>query len=111
MNLIEPTSLGVENLKLLLICFENMSGLKINFSKSEAIVTGVTEPEKRRIADGLNCKLGLLPLHYLCLPVSDKRLSVADWNPAGAGVFIAFREILKNSLVYLCNPMLGSLEY
>jgi hypothetical protein len=34
MIMIEPTRVGVANLKLLLLCFENMSGLKINFSKA-----------------------------------------------------------------------------
>jgi hypothetical protein len=69
----------VANLKVLLLCFENMSGLKINFTKSEAVVTGVTEEEKLRVANSLNCKLGSLPMSYLGLPVSDKSLSVADW--------------------------------
>jgi hypothetical protein len=79
MILVEPSTLGVANLKVLLLCFENMSGLKINFTKSEAVVTGVTEEEKLRVANSLNCKLGSLPMSYLGLPVSDKSLSVADW--------------------------------
>jgi hypothetical protein len=58
MIMIEPSRVGVANLKLILLCFENMSGLKINFLKSEAFVTGVTEAERRWVADGLNCKLG-----------------------------------------------------
>jgi hypothetical protein len=78
--MIEPSDLGLANLKLLLLCFENMSGLKINFAKSEAVVTGVPDLERQRVADALNCKLGSLPLHYLGLPVSDRPLSVADWN-------------------------------
>jgi hypothetical protein len=78
--LVEPSYLGVANLKTILLCFENMSGLKINLAKSEAVVTGVTEEEKRWVAEGLNCKLGTLPIKYLGLPVSDKSLSVADWH-------------------------------
>jgi hypothetical protein len=65
---------------MLLLCFENMSGLKINFAKSEVVVTGVTDWERPRVADALNCKLGSLPFTYLGLPVSDRPLSVADWN-------------------------------
>jgi hypothetical protein len=38
--LIEPSDEGIENLKLLLLFFENMSGLKINFDKSEVLVMG-----------------------------------------------------------------------
>jgi hypothetical protein len=76
--LLEPSDVGVANLKLLLLCFENMSGLKINFAKSEVVVTGVTDQERQKFADALNCKLGSLPFKYLGLPVCDKPLSVAD---------------------------------
>jgi hypothetical protein len=78
--MIEPSDLGIANLKFLLLCFENMSGLKINFDKSEVFVTGVTEPEQRRIAHMLNCRLGKLPMKYLGLPVSSLALRVADWE-------------------------------
>jgi hypothetical protein len=80
MILFEPSELGIANLKLLLLCFENMSGLKINFSKSEAVVTGVTEPKKLRVANMLNCSLVNFPISYLGLPVSDKKLLVSDWE-------------------------------
>ena len=76
--MIEPSDVGIANLKLLLLCFENMSGLKINFDKSEVVVTGVTGVEMRRVANMLNCKLGTFPIKYLGLPVSDRRLCVAD---------------------------------
>jgi hypothetical protein len=62
MIMIEPSRVGVANLKLILLCFENMSGLKINFLKSEAIVTGVTEVERVWVANGINCKMGSLPM-------------------------------------------------
>jgi hypothetical protein len=75
MVMIEPAQLGIANLKFLLVCFENMSGLKINFNKSEVIVTGVSDDERHRVADALNCKLGSFPIRYLGLPVSDKKLS------------------------------------
>jgi hypothetical protein len=79
MIMIDPMQLGVENLKFIMLCFENMSGLKINFTKSEALVRGVTIEEQHRTADDLNYKLGACPLRYLGLPVSHKHLSVADW--------------------------------
>jgi hypothetical protein len=43
-------------------------------------VTGVTPEEQQEIAGALNCKLGAYPIRYLGMPVSDKRLSVADWS-------------------------------
>jgi hypothetical protein len=61
--LLDPTDIGLANLKLLLLCFENISGLKINFAKSEVVVTGVTDLERRKVADARNCKLGSLPMH------------------------------------------------
>jgi hypothetical protein len=57
-----------------------MSGLNTIFNKNEAIVMGVEETERRRLADNLNCKLGNFPMSYLGLPVSDKALRVADWH-------------------------------
>jgi hypothetical protein len=62
------------------MCYENMSSLKINYTKSEAVVTGVSDSDKLRVANGLNCKLGTLRMLYLGLPVSNKALSVADWH-------------------------------
>jgi hypothetical protein len=38
MILIDPTDEGIANLKLILLAFEDMSGLKINFNKSELVV-------------------------------------------------------------------------
>jgi mannosylglycoprotein endo-beta-mannosidase len=75
--LIEPSDEGIANLKLLLLCFGNMSGLKINFNKNEVLVTGVAAPEQRRIASMLNCRLGQFPMKYLGLLVSNKPLRVS----------------------------------
>jgi hypothetical protein len=51
-----------------------MSGLSINFDKSEVHVMGMTNPEQRRVANMLNCRLGQFPMKYLGFPVSDKPL-------------------------------------
>jgi hypothetical protein len=77
--LIKPSALGIANLKTLVLCFENMSGLKINFDKSEVVVTGVPRETQRDVAYMLNYKLGSFPIHYLGMPVSDRLLRVADW--------------------------------
>jgi hypothetical protein len=78
--LIEPSDLGIANLKLLLLSFENMSGLKINLSKSEVVIAGTLDAERARMANLLNCRLGAFPITYLGLPVSDKALQISDWN-------------------------------
>jgi hypothetical protein len=80
MILLDPTDEGVANLKLILLCSEDMSGLKMNFSKSEVVVVGKPTRERERIANMLNCKLTSFPISYLRLPVSDKRLQVSNWE-------------------------------
>ena len=78
--LIQNNDAAIANLKFLLLCFEDMSGLKINFHKSEVFVLDCPIQEQRRIAHMLNCKLGAFPFSYLGLPISDRKLSVEQWN-------------------------------
>jgi hypothetical protein len=52
--LIQNTQLGITNLKFLLICFELLSGMKINFHKSEVLVLGAPQAEQARVANLLN---------------------------------------------------------
>jgi hypothetical protein len=42
MIFVEKNDISIANLKFILICFELLSGLKINFHKSEVIVMGVS---------------------------------------------------------------------
>jgi hypothetical protein len=64
------------NLKILLYCFEWLSGLKINYHKSEVIFFGYRQEDKERKANMLNCRLGELPMKYLGIPISDKVLGI-----------------------------------
>jgi hypothetical protein len=72
---------SIVNLKLILYCFEWLSGLKINFHKSELYVFGVDQHEKERMANMLNCILGSLPLKYLGIPISDGHLNSSEFLP------------------------------
>ena len=76
--MIQPDDLAIANLKYILLCFENMSGLQINFHKSEVMVVGTTYLESQRIANMLNCKLGAFPFTYLGIPISDRALTASD---------------------------------
>src|SRR3954470_21478109 len=49
MIMVEGSDLDIANLKFLLLCFEAMSGLKINFDKSEVVVLGYSAEDRRRI--------------------------------------------------------------
>jgi hypothetical protein len=68
----------IVNTKFLLYYFENMSGLRINYHKSEVMVVGATEEESATIANMLNCKVGSLHIKYLGIPVSNSKLFARD---------------------------------
>jgi hypothetical protein len=59
----------IMNLKFLLCCFEWMSGLKINYHKSEVATFGVDDETELSIAKVLNCSVGKLPIKYLGFPI------------------------------------------
>lgn len=79
--MIDTSEQSVRNLKLILYCFEWLTGLKINFHKSEVLVFGVHQEEKEKLANMLNCTLGALPMIYLGIPISDKHLNMGAFNP------------------------------
>jgi hypothetical protein len=64
--------------KFLLYCFEEMSGLKINYDKSEIFVLGSDQEEELKIAEMFNCKVGKLPLKYLGIMVNSKHMNASD---------------------------------
>lgn len=55
----------LDHVKWLLLVFENLSGLKINYAKSEMYPLNVTSIESRSLATVLGCQLSTLPLTYL----------------------------------------------
>lgn len=54
MLLFEPYQLSIASVKLILLCFEAMSGLKGNFLKCKVIAMGMDHWEGQRVADLLN---------------------------------------------------------
>lgn len=56
---------GAANLKLLLYLYEPLSGLKINFSKSEVVVANGDDKTSNSFADIFNCQVGQFPIKYL----------------------------------------------
>ena len=55
---------SIINIKFLLYYFEWMSGLKINYHKSEVLVFGVSKEGQDRTANMLNYQVGTLPMTY-----------------------------------------------
>ncbi|CAN6320958.1 unnamed protein product, partial [Urochloa humidicola] len=68
-----------QNIKFLLYLYENMSGLKINFNKSEVIMVSQDDQKALNYAELLNCATGRWPMKYLGVPVSGTKLHIADW--------------------------------
>lgn len=55
----------MSNLKFLLFCYEELLGVKINYSKSEVFPVGMSKMESQSVADAFNCKLGAFLMKYL----------------------------------------------
>ena len=68
------------NLKLLLSPFEKMSGLKINFHKSELLCFGEAQDEAHLYAELFECGLGQFPITYLGILMHCQRLTNAEWK-------------------------------
>ena len=69
------------HLKLLLYLYESMSGLKINFSKSEVIMVSQDDAKNLEFSNMFSCAIGKWPIKYLEVPVAGSKLHVADWIP------------------------------
>jgi hypothetical protein len=54
----------VAALKLLLSGYENMTNLKINYSKNELIPLNNMEQKGTSLANIIGCKVGKLPIKY-----------------------------------------------
>jgi hypothetical protein len=102
------------NMKLLLCIFEQLSGLKINFHKSEIFCFGKAKDEEHQYKHIMGCESGSLPIWYLGIPIHYRKLRNAEWNPV-EGRFISKHDCWQsNFLSYgdrlvLINSVLTSL--
>ena len=78
---LQDTQDNARNMKLLLYLYENMSGLKINFNKSEIIMISKDDQKSVQYSNTFNCAVGTWPIKFLGVPVSSSRITVADWLP------------------------------
>src|SRR6266540_4769429 len=69
-----------KNMKLLLCAFEQLSGLKINFYKSELFCYGSARDSQVEFSQIFECDVGALPFRYLGIPMWHKRLRNMDWK-------------------------------
>jgi hypothetical protein len=62
------------NLKWILSCFELMSGMRINYTKSELVPMNLEEQEIVGIVEIFGCPVGAFPIKYLGVPLHYQKL-------------------------------------
>ncbi|WVZ83656.1 hypothetical protein U9M48_030783 [Paspalum notatum var. saurae] len=67
-----------KNMKILLCVFEKLSGLKINFHKSEIFCFGQARECENAYSEIFGCKSGSFPFGYLGLPMHYRKLRNGD---------------------------------
>jgi hypothetical protein len=110
-----------QNLKLILSAFEQLSGLKINFHKSELFCFGEAQDEVNEYTNLFGCGQGLFPMRYLGILIHYRRLTLAEWKLVekrlqkhlsswkGKLFFLGGRLILINSI--LSNMVLHMISF
>ena len=67
--------------KWLLACFENLSGMKVNYSKSDLLTLGTSKEEDNNFVRLFCCNLGNFPIKYLGVPLHYTNLKREDIQP------------------------------
>jgi hypothetical protein len=68
------------NMKLLLPAFEQLSGLKINYHKSELFCFGQAKDHELQYEQLFECKRGSYPFRYLGIPMHYRKLYNSHWK-------------------------------
>uniref|UniRef100_A0A2N9IM47 Reverse transcriptase zinc-binding domain-containing protein n=1 Tax=Fagus sylvatica TaxID=28930 RepID=A0A2N9IM47_FAGSY len=69
----------VLHIRKVLSCFEAVTGLRVNLTKSEMVPVGVVDCTQS-LADLLCCRVGTLPMLYLGMPLGAKYKALNVWN-------------------------------
>lgn len=77
----EKSSANVRTMRAVLILFEALSGLKVNFSKSQLVGVNVSDSWLSEAALVLSCRVGCLPFVYLGLSVGGNARRFDFWKP------------------------------
>jgi hypothetical protein len=70
-----------KNMKLILSFFEQLSGLKINYHKSEIFCFGDAKDEQDEYKNLFGCEEGSFPLKYLGISIHFRKLRNGEWKP------------------------------
>jgi len=68
-------------MRAILLLFEKLSGLKVNFSKSHLVGVNVASSWLTAAASVLNCKVGSIPFVYLGMPIGGNARRLSFWDP------------------------------
>jgi hypothetical protein len=74
---------NARNIKFILCLFEQISGLKINFHKSEIYCLGAAKERAQHYSEIFTCPVADLPMKYLEMPIDEKKVAVSQWEPVG----------------------------
>jgi hypothetical protein len=69
------------NLRWILTCFEQISGMRVNFHKSELIPINMDTDETQPFLEIFQCVMGGFPVKYLGIPLHYDRLRREDLQP------------------------------
>jgi len=72
---------NIRALRAILLLFETMSILKVNFNKSMLVGVNISESWLVEAATLLNCKVGKVPFMYLGLSIRGDLCRLAFWDP------------------------------
>jgi len=116
----EKSWLNVRTISVVLLLFDEVSGLKVNFHKS--LLTGVNIPLSwlSEAASILNCRTGTIPFVYLGLPIGgdDRKLNfrkpvverisarLSSWNNkflSFGGLLVLMKSVLSSLPVYFLS--------
>ncbi|GAU22739.1 hypothetical protein TSUD_138630 [Trifolium subterraneum] len=78
---VERKSANVRALRAVLVLFESMSGIKINFNKSMLVGVNIPESWLCEAASSLCCRVGKIPFLYLGLPIGGDLRRLGFWEP------------------------------
>jgi hypothetical protein len=67
-----------QTLRWLLVCFEQMSGMKINYDKSDLLTIGLSPDNSNEYAMVFCCKLSEFPIKYFGVPLHFTKLRRVD---------------------------------
>jgi len=72
---------NVRALRAILVLFENLSGLKVNYHKSMLVGINIADSWLQEAASILSCKIGTIPFMYLGLPIGGDARRLSFWDP------------------------------